>query len=66
MRIAKVSIDEMARDARAIAGENPVTWAFMFGKFLRCYGYRVERTGRVYFVGRHVVLEDWEIVRHGV
>jgi hypothetical protein len=66
------SIDEMARDARTLVGIAPGSsptladsraWAAKFRSMLACYGWRVERQGPVYFVGKHVVLEDWEIVR---
>ena len=69
------SIDEMARDARVLAGTQPKAWAAKFRALLACYGWRVEREGRVYFVDRplpkwgslarhvDVVLEDWIITR---
>jgi hypothetical protein len=61
------SIDEMARDARALAGTEPRAWARKFRQLLACYGWRVEKEGRVYFVpvrGKiETVLEDWQIER---
>jgi hypothetical protein len=57
------SIDEMARDARALVGEDPRAWAAKFTELLGCYGWRVVSMGPVYFHPRAVVLEDWDIVR---
>lgn len=63
VRIEKVSIDEMARDARTLAGEDPRASASLFTRMLRAYGWRVAQRGRVMFVGRNTVLEDWQIER---
>lgn len=62
MRRLLVSIDEMARDARTLAGEEPRAWADAFRRLLAAYGWRIERGGPVYFHGRHTILDNWLIV----
>lgn len=66
------SIDEMARDARVLVGMEPRAWARKFRQLLACYGWKILREGRVYFVPVHgpngtvrlqTVLEDWQIER---
>ncbi len=62
MRIENISIDEMARDARTLAGPRG-DWGAKFRQLLACYGWRVEREGGVIHTSKGPILCDWEIVR---